>query len=443
MIGEKFRVGAAMTDITPTRSLVNYNNGILAYDADATPLRCHAVAFDDGKTKGAILSVDTTFIDRSLLLTIRDGCERATGIPGHNILVAATHTHAAPASCPSFLSGALPDPVYVDQLVDGAVEAVATARGDLRPSFIKAVNCSAPGFEKNRRLIRPNGLVVMSGANNADLRLPAAGPIDPVVPILAFTDPGGYPIAIVTNYAVHNNCVGGVYHGDLGGRIGDALRETYGLQLVTPFLEAPCADVIWAGPKEGPRRGDALARLIGDSVCEGVSVALGETSPVPVEEIRMRVTVEDYPDRLWEDSTFCRDDSRGDTPEARARQRRRYDPEEATVLARGETKCPLELMGISFGETAIITNPAELFVEFGIEIKERSPFDVTLVSELTNGYCGYVGTEKAFEEQGYEVHRTVYTSRLVKDSGRRMTDASVQMLEDLREEEWELPKGLE
>ena len=67
---------------------------------------------------------------------------------------------------------------------------------------------------------------------------------------------------------------------------------------------------------------------------------------------------------------------------------------------------------------------------------------MTLVSELTNGYCGYVGTEKAFEEQGYEVHRTVYTSRLAKDSGRRIADASVQMLEDLREEEWELPEGL-
>ena len=442
MTGEKFRAGAAMVDITPKGALVNYNWGPLTVDPDASPLRCHAVAFEDGQTKGAILSIDATFIDRALVLTIRDACERATGIPGRNILVAATHTHAAPAPCVSFLSGALPEPTYVDQLVEGAVEAVIMARGDLRPSFIQAINCSSPGFEKNRRLLRPNGLVVMCGANNSDDAYPAAGPTDPVMPILAFTDPGGYPLAIVTNYAAHNNCVSGVYHADLGGRIGDALREKYGPQLVTPFLEAPCADVIWAGPEGGPTRGDALARLIGESVTEGVSIALAETDPVGVEAVRILVSAEDYPDRTWEDSTFCRDDCRGDTEKVRDAQRRRYDPEEAAVRARGETTCPVEVMGISFGETAIVTNPAELFVEYGIEIKERSPFEVTLVSELTNGYCGYVGTEKAFEEQGYEVHRTLYTCRLAKDSGRRMTDASVRMLEDLQGEEWELPEGL-
>ena len=92
-------------------------------------------------------------------------------------------------------------------------------------------------------------------------------------------------------------------------------------------------------------------------------------------------------------------------------------------------------MGISFGDVAIVTNPAELFVEFGIEIKDRSPFDVTLVAELSNGYCGYVGPEHAFDQQGYEVHRSVYTCRLAKESGRRITDTSVQMLEDLQSTE--------
>ena len=76
----------------------------------------------------------------------------------------------------------------------------------------------------------------------------------------------------------------------------------------------------------------------------------------------------------------------------------------------------------------IVTNPAELFVEFGIEIKVRSPFEVTLVSELTNGYCGYVPTEAAFPQKGYETHRTLYTSRLAKDGGRQITERSLAML---------------
>lgn len=432
-----FRSGTAMVDITPQQDLPNYNNVLLGPDPDASRLLCQAVAFDDGETKGAIISIDSAFIDRALVLTIRDACQRATGIPGQNIMVAATHTHAAPASCISFLTGARPDPTYVDTLVKGAVEAVVTAHGDLCSSFIKAINCFAPGFEKNRRLLRPNGLVVMAGANNSDEAFLPAGPVDPVIPILAFTDPGGYPLAILINYAIHNNCVGGSYSADIAGRIGDALRGKYGPQLVTPFLEAPCADVIWDGPEEGPTRGDDLAKLIGASVAEIVTVALGETDPVRPESVRMMVSVDDYPDRLFEDSTFCRDDCRGDTPEILEVQRRRYDPEEAAVEVRGETTCPVEVMGISFGETAIVTNPAELFVVYGIDIKERSPFEVTLVSELTNGYCGYVGTQKAFYEQGYEVHRTVYTCRLAKDSGARITEVSVKVLEDLRTGEWQ------
>ena len=55
-----------------------------------------------------------------------------------------------------------------------------------------------------------------------------------------------------------------------------------------------------------------------------------------------------------------------------------------------------------------------MFVELGLEIRRRSPFQVMFMASLTNGYCGYVPTEKAFEQQGYETHRSVYTSRLDK-----------------------------
>lgn len=136
-------------------------------------------------------------------------------------------------------------------------------------------------------------------------------------------------------------------------------------------------------------------------------------------------------DRPWEESTFCDDDCRGDDERSRAFAEWRYTPEEVAVRSRGATTCPVEIMGISFGETAIVSNPAELFVELGLEIRRRSPFGVTIVAELTNGYCGYVGTERAFEEGGYETHRTVYTCRLGVDAGRQITDASLSMLSRL------------
>ena len=76
----------------------------------------------------------------------------------------------------------------------------------------------------------------------------------------------------------------------------------------------------------------------------------------------------------------------------------RWRAEEKAIRELGATSCEVEVGAISMSGTAISTNPAELFVEFGLEIKERSPFEVTLISELANGWCGYVPTEAAFTQ---------------------------------------------
>ena len=41
----------------------------------------------------------------------------------------------------------------------------------------------------------------------------------------------------------------------------------------------------------------------------------------------------------------------------------------------------------------------------------------------------YVPTEEAFEEKGYETHRSVFTSRLAKNGGQIIADKSVEMLQ--------------
>ena len=91
----------------------------------------------------------------------------------------------------------------------------------------------------------------------------------------------------------------------------------------------------------------------------------------------------------------------------------------------------MEIQGIAFGDAVFCSHPAELFAELGLAVRQQSPFAVTFMASLTNGYCGYVPTEEAFELQGYETHRTVYTSRLEKGAGRRIVDATVGVMESL------------
>lgn len=423
------RAGAAFTNITPEGALPNYN-GALCFPSDGdSDLLCHGVVLADDRRQVAIVSCDLTFIDRGLLLRIRDAATRRTGISPEHIMVAATHTHACPAAAPSFLSGALADPLFVDLLEERIVAALSLAQERLQPVRVAAGVAATPGSEVNRRRLRPDGLAAIS-QNTA---MPAEGQVNRKLPFLGFETPDGELVALIVNYAIHSNCCGcanGPYHRDIFGRIGDALRESAPGLSATVLLAGACGDVIWHDP-EGSRRGDELARHLGRQCADLVLEAYGSAPRHAVSAIEVASRVIEIPDRPIEDSTFCHDDCRGSSEAARDRARRRYDPEEAAVRARGQTSCPVEIAGIALGDAAIVTNPAELFTAFGIEIQEGSPFRTTLVSELTNGYCGYVPTEEAFEHCGYETHRTVYTSRLVRAGGRRIAAESLDLLREL------------
>ncbi|MBC8872953.1 MAG: hypothetical protein H8E44_26255 [Planctomycetes bacterium] len=433
---KSFAAGAAITNLTPDRELPHYYGKMMKPAKGDSDLLCHAVVFSDGRTQAAIVSCDATFVHRPLVLKIREEVQRQSGIPGPAVLIAATHTHASPATGPSFLAGALPDPEYLDFFTERVVRAVLEAKAALRPATLAAGKCPTPGFEFNRRFLRPDGTVTLAPGKGS--KLEPAGPADTTMQYLAFEDRAGSPVAIVINYPCHNNCCGGYYHRDLGGRAGDALRRQLAGRFATPFLAAPCGDVVWLDFRSPPpTRGDELACQIGEGIARQIVSSLERSQRREDISLQVRTEVVEIPDRALTDSTFCHDLCRGESEAAIAFARRRYDPEREAIAAGGPTVCPVEFQVISFGSCAIVTNPAELFVEFGIEIKRRSPFDVTLVSELTNGYCGYVPTMAAFQQGGYETHRTVRTSRLVKDGGRRIVEKSLDLLSGIHRQEKE------
>src|SRR5436305_6434477 len=91
-----------------------------------------------------------------------------------------------------------------------------------------------------------------------------------------------------------------------------------------------------------------------------------------------------------------------------------------------ESPVPVRLTVVRVGEAAVCANPAELFVEYGLAIRQASPARVTMISELTDGYAGYVPTRLAFTRGGYETWPAP-TSQLVPEAG----DAIVSATQDL------------
>jgi hypothetical protein len=421
-----FSVGGAYRDITPEHAMPNYNGDRLAPDKNASPLRIQAIVLDDGTTRVAVLSVDCTFLGRTEVGRIREALRQRCGLAPEHVCIAATHTHASPATTASFLTGALPEPAYVDLLVEKSQEAIEQAVSRLRPARVVAASIDAPPIGFCRRRVDANGQAYMTGSEPKSASpLPAENPIDEQMQYAVFEDMAGRPLAVVFNVSCHNNMVTRVYSADMFGRAGDELRAKLG-DVTTVMLAAPCGDV-------SPRKPDGRAtyasdRLAGRAIADAILASYQSQPRTGGGPIVVQSVVRQIPDRPFDAAEFVYDNGRGSDAGAREHFRHRYAPEEVAVREQGATQCDVEFQVIAFGDVAIVTNPAELFSIYGVKIKQSSPFKVTFVSSLTNGYCGYVPTVEAFGHGGYETYRTVHTSRLAKDAGELILHESIDLL---------------
>jgi hypothetical protein len=60
------------------------------------------------------------------------------------------------------------------------------------------------------------------------------------------------------------------------------------------------------------------------------------------------------------------------------------------MIERADEPIRTQVVGYRLGDTAIVTNPFELFNGAGRRIKERSPFPTTVAAAYANDYAGYL-----------------------------------------------------
>jgi hypothetical protein len=95
-----------------------------------------------------------------------------------------------------------------------------------------------------------------------------------------------------------------------------------------------------------------------------------------------------------------------------------------------EPALSVEVHALRIGDAAIVTNPFELFLDYGVQMKGRSKALQTFVLQLTCGSgVGYLPTQRAVEGGGYSA--VIASSRIGPEGGQVLVDRSVELINSL------------
>lgn len=393
-----------------------------------------AMVLETEQMRIAFVVVDAIDIARKDVEEIRRRVQDQTGIAYEHVIVSATHAHTSGPTIETSYVKAV-DETYVQWMIHKAADAAALAYAGRREARIGFGLGSEHDIAFNRRFHMRDGTVRTNpGVGNPDIIGPE-GPIDPDVPVIRIDDPEGRPIGIVTNYACHADVVGGLeYSGDYPGELSAAIKRVYGEHVISLFFQGASGninhvDVSGHSAFDRTRHYKKMGRILAGEAIKTREKAVTDTSlDIRVKRafvpIRYRKPSEE--ERIAAAQVLQSEERYPNIEVKFARQA-------MELTAREEETAEAEILAVAFGpDTALVCLPAEQFVQFGLAIKQSSPFWLTLVNELSNGsVSGYVCTREAYRNGGYE-NRVRKYSRLQPEAGELLVGQALELLEQLK-----------
>lgn len=432
LVENQLEVGVGIVDISGDSAVI------------LDPLQVKAVVIRQDAEIIALVECDIIGVSSEWTIRARKIASLKTGIPYANICVAATHTH---------MESPHKDPELA------VIEAIIKAKLALKPVKLKSALAQQFNVSFNRRYFMKDGAVVFNPMFlNPEIVRPA-GPIDPEVGIVMFYDVlTNKPVSTLLNFAMHLDIVkeyGAVYQqSGKGSRnsvsadypywIETALRKDFGNTFNSVFLTGCCGNINhWDFSKPGPQSGwNTKSRQVGDSLYCAIKrvlpTAKEETPSLASRSRVLQVPLQNYTgeDFAWAKGITSSSLS-GKSEEPNERQQFLNNVKRRRILwleeqkRKGIVSLPIDVQVFRLTKnTAIVTLPGEMFVEYALTIKNFSPFANTIIVEMSNNGVAYVPNKKAFEQGGYEVEN----SRLAPGGGEMLAEAAIQMLKELKED---------
>jgi neutral ceramidase len=387
--------GAATVDITPSVPvpMSGYANRSEPSKGIHDKIFARAFVFDDGMTKACIVQADLIGFSFEFADDIRSDIEKQTAIPKANIMVVAVHNHSAPTTGAYGESSSNDLATYLTELrkklVTVAVEAFKQ-RAPVSIGFGKGT-CS---MNINRRARHAEGGIWLG--RNPD------GICDHDVTVTRIDDVNANVRGLFVNWPCHAT-VGGqenyLISGDWPGSTARYVSKH--------FKDVPIAITAGAsgdinpiyGPGNDFRETDAIGLVLGEEVVKIASNITTQKTGV-VKTMQREIEVP--------------------------------GKERSASRMPGEKIIPgkparLRFSVVKVGSVVFAGISGELMTSIGMNIKKESPFTNTVILTHCNGSSGYLCTDEAYGEGGYEP----MVSRTMPGTEKIIVDTFAEMLNGL------------
>ena len=466
-----FQAGVAETDITPPEGfpMAGYYHERLA-EGIIDPLKARAFVMKDDDNASVLVVCDLIGIATDLSKEVRRKASQRTGIPESNIVLAATHSHTAPDYMKELWLKLEKQPqdelrgAYIETLISKLTDVITDAVDSAQPAVLQygaAVQQKPVSF--NRRFVMRDGSVkTWQSLDNPEV-VRTAGPVDPEIGIVSVQDSAGKLKAVLSNFALHLDTVGGMkWSADYPFFIERTVQASVGADVVSIFGTGCCGDINHVNPASRERNtASIIGSEIGASITQRLPALNSLTHPTLVvksavvrlplqdatrDEVDQSIEIlnsagrkekVDFFEHVTAYKKLMLDQMRHAQPFAKTQDQITWGLSRS--LAGVGDKLPVDVTVMTVGqELAIVCLPGEVFVELGLAIKQGSPFRQTLVIELCNAVeTIYIPNRGAYAGGSYEVTN----SATMPGSGEMLVEAALTLLRDAAEEQINLQAG--
>jgi hypothetical protein len=387
------RMGKGRANITPEEPVL-----MSGYEARKTPstgvhdeLFATALCFSDDVSRVLLITTDVIGFSHQLNDEIIQEISAATGVGTEQIMLTAAHNHGAP-SIRTYTDEASPENErYIEQLREKLVDISVEASENLQPVKI-GIGKGYCSMNINRRAKFADGGIWLG--RNQD------GPCDHEVTIMKIENLEGNLVALHVNWPCHGTTGGQENYkitGDWPGTTARYLEKHLGDEVIIGITDGASGDI---NPIYGPGDNFNEIEAMGANLGEEVLDRLPEIETLPAYGLNALQRTIHLPGKKPCETHF---------------------PQEEYEAG---PDVEIRLAAVKIGNLVFAGISGELMTELGMELKKTSPYSGTVVVTHCNGSSGYICTEGAYDEGGYEVKVT----RLMPGTGETVVQQVAEMV---------------